>query len=84
MSMRAVCEIVFGCIVGLAIGGAVLYGVVELAGLIVEHSHESHSYSIPNRGQACWANGEAPAVVPASVSLALAKAADEAEAKLPK
>lgn len=65
---RAVLEIVFGCIVGLAIGGAVLYGVVELADLIVEHTHEPHSYSIPNRGQACWANGEAIAVVPAAVA----------------
>lgn len=65
---RAVCEIVFGCIVGIAIGGAVLYGIVELADLIVEHTHESHSHSIPNRGQACWSNGEAIAVVPPAVA----------------
>lgn len=32
---RAVIEIVFGCIVGLAIGGAVVWGVMKLGEYIV-------------------------------------------------
>lgn len=65
---RAVIEIVLGCIVGLAIGGAVIWGVMKLGEYIVEHTHESYSHPIPNRSQACWTDGETPAVVSPAVA----------------
>lgn len=65
---RAVVEIIFGCIVGLAIGGAVVWGVMKLGEYIVEHTNESYSHPIPNRSQACWTDGEAPAVVSPAVA----------------
>lgn len=66
--MKPLTEILFGIVVGLALGGAVIWGVMKLGDYIVEHTHESYSHSVPNRGQACWANGEAPAVVSPAVA----------------
>lgn len=40
MSKRLLCEVVLGCLLGLTLGVAVLYGLVELADWIVEQTHE--------------------------------------------
>lgn len=66
--MKPVTEVLLGVVVGLALGGAMIWGVMKLGDYIVEHTHESYRHSIPNRGQACWANGDAPAVVPPAVA----------------
>jgi hypothetical protein len=36
MNNRVVCELIVGCAMGIALGAAVLYGLVELADWIVE------------------------------------------------
>lgn len=33
-------EIVVGCVLGLALGGALIYGLVEMADWIVEYTHD--------------------------------------------
>lgn len=68
MSNRALFQIVAGCVLGVAIGGAIIYGIVELADLIVEQTHEPYSHPIPNGRASCWADGEATAVVPPAVA----------------
>ena len=66
--MKAVAEIVAGIVIGLALGGLVIWGVMKIGDYIVEHTNESYRHPIPNRGQACWSNGEAIAVVPPDVA----------------
>lgn len=68
MSNRLLYEIVIGCALGLALGGALLYGIVELADWIVEEAHEPYSHPIPNGRASCWTDGEAIAVVSPTVA----------------
>lgn len=66
--MKPVAEILAGIVLGLALGGMVIWGVMKIGDYIVEHTNESYRHPIPNRSQACWANGEAPSVVPPDVA----------------
>lgn len=66
--MKPITEVLLGIAAGLALGGAMIWGVIKLGDYIVEHTHESYRHQIPNRGQACWANGETPALVPPDVA----------------
>lgn len=66
--MKPLTEVLLGVAVGLALGVAMIWGVIKLGDYIVEHTHESHRHSIPNRGQACWPDGQATAVVPPAVA----------------
>ena len=65
--MRIVAFAVVGFIC-IAIAALFLHGLVEFADWIVEYTHEPYSHSIPHRGQACWPDGQAIAVVPPAVS----------------
>lgn len=40
MSNRALVEIVAGCFLGTAIAAGMIFGIIELADIIVEWSHE--------------------------------------------
>lgn len=66
--MKPVTEVLLGIAAGLALGGAMIWAVMKLGDYIVEHTNESYRHPIPNRSQACWANGEAPAVVSPAVA----------------
>lgn len=39
MSTRLLAEIILGCVMGIALGAAIIYGLVELADYIVEQSN---------------------------------------------
>lgn len=61
-------EAAIGALLGLALGAAMIYGLVRLADMIVEKAHEPYSHSISNSRASCWSDGEAIAVVPPDVA----------------
>lgn len=61
-------KILLGCLLGLLIGGALCYGIVEFADWIAEYTHEPYSHSISDSRTSCWTDGEAIAVVPPDVA----------------
>lgn len=42
MNTRLLCEVIVGCLLGIGFGAAMMYGLVEAADWIVEHTHAVH------------------------------------------
>lgn len=66
--MKPVAEVLAGVVLGIAIGGLIIWGITELGDYIVEQTYESRSHSISNSCAPRWADGEPPALVSPAVA----------------